>query len=105
MGSLTVDCIREQKSINFVLSGRIDASNAYSFSDAITSALVDGHEEAIVFDCGGLEYISSMGLRALLSLRKKKRNVAFRLMNVSHSVMSILELTGFTQIFDVTGGN
>ncbi|MBQ7543941.1 MAG: STAS domain-containing protein [Synergistaceae bacterium] len=103
MGKLTVDFSRDSEALTFTLSGRIDATNAYSFSDAVASVLGEGKDEVVVFDCGSLEYISSMGLRVLLSLAKR-RSSPIKLVNVSHEVMSILNITGFSQIFDVAGG-
>ena len=104
MGTINVDCINGQDSIKFVLKGRIDATNAYSFSDAVRSAVGEASEKEVVFDCGGLEYISSMGLRVLLGIRKR-RSKPVKLANVSGEVLSILNITGFTQLFDVSGGN
>ena len=45
-----------------------------------------------------------MGLRVLLSLRKKWRGPV-RLENVSREVRGILDITGFSQIVEVSGGN
>ena len=104
MGAITVDCINGQDSVKFILTGRIDSTNAYKFYDAVC-AVIDIHPvRDIEFDCRGLEYISSLGLRVFLSMQKKKR-ILVKLVNVSHEVWNILTITGMTQIFDVSGGS
>ena len=84
----------------FVVEGRIDSSNATDFSNAISSKLANDSKSDVVFDCQKLSYISSAGLRVLLSLKKKlKSNI--KLINVSPEVYGIFEVTGFLQIFGI----
>ena len=103
MSSLTVNVLHEAEGLFFVLDGRIDATNAGSFRDAVSAALFGHDEESIVFDCGKLAYVSSLGLRELLRLRKTLKG-DMKLVNVPHEVMGIIEMSGFSQIFDVSGG-
>ncbi|MBQ7221539.1 MAG: STAS domain-containing protein [Synergistaceae bacterium] len=103
MSSLTVNVIHEPEGLRLILDGRIDARTAYNFSDAL-SAVLSGNQGNIVFDCEKLAYISSAGLRVLLSMHKRNK-LPVKLVNVCHEVRSILDLTGFSQIFDVSGGN
>ena len=94
----------ESSSVKFILAGRIDASNANSFEDAVRSELSGHPDESVTFDCTDLEYVSSMGLRVLLALRKKRSSPVI-LENVSPAVMSILNITGFSQLFEILRGN
>ena len=88
----------------FILAGKIDATTANSFEDALNSELANNTEGSITLDCSGLEYISSMGLRVLLKLRKKSSQ-SFKLENVPPAVMSILNVTGFSNLIEFSGGN
>ena len=54
---------------------------------------MDDHVDSVVFDFSELEYISSMGLRALV-IASKKVNGALVIKNVSPRIMSILSTTG-----------
>jgi uncharacterized protein (TIGR02172 family) len=79
------------------IEGHIDTATAPAFEFELMSDL-RGINEAVL-DCGGLEYISSSGLRVLLKLRKAVTTV--RLTNVSSAVYEILEMTGFTEMLEV----
>lgn len=79
------------------LTGRIDSDNAPSVEKRIFSQLVDGEEARL--DASGLTYISSAGLRVLL--RVSKAHPDLRIVNVSHEIYEILEMTGFTEIMRI----
>ena len=56
----------------------------------------------LTFDLGSLEYISSAGLRVLLSLQKTMKKQGLMLVkNVSEEVQEIFEVTGFSDIFTI----
>lgn len=101
MSKLQITC--EHNPTRFILVGRIDATSANYFEDALNSELASNPGESITLDCSGLEYISSMGLRVLLKLQKKSKQ-PIKLENVSPAVMSILTMTGFSQLLEVSGG-
>ena len=82
-------------------AGRIDSTNAKNFSNNITSIRAKYPNSEIVFDCAQLDYISSAGLRILLNFSKKE-NTQIKLINVSQGIADILEVTGFSTIFDVS---
>ena len=79
------------------LDGRLDTTTAPELENTI-----NGEGESLknlVLDFGGVNYISSAGLRVLLSAQKKM-NVqgSMELVNVSADVMDIFEMTGFSDI-------
>ncbi len=81
-------------------AGRLDTTNASDFEKEIFGQL-DGITK-VVFDMKQLEYISSAGLRILLSVQKKLAdNGKMTLTNVSGEVMEILDITGFVDIFEI----
>ena len=56
----------------------------------------------LVLDVKKLEYISSAGLRVLLSAQKKMQKVgSMKVMNVSEAVMEVFEMTGFADILTI----
>lgn len=82
------------------LEGRLNSSGAPMVDEEL-KAIADEAEE-LVLDFDKLEYISSAGLRILLSLEKKMKNKGgMVLKNVKGSVMNVMEVTGFSDILTI----
>ena len=94
---MNISMINENGATVLKLEGRLDTTTAPELEKTI-----NGEGEALtnlVLDFGGVDYISSAGLRVLLS-SQKKMNIqgSMELINVSESVMDIFEMTGFAEI-------
>ena len=78
------------------IEGRLDTNTA----PELESFLGKNYEgtASLVFDCEKLIYISSAGLRVLLTAHKRMKG-AMKLTNVSELVMEVLEMTGFADIW------
>ena len=85
--------------ITISLSGRIDSSNAASAEEEILSKLQGFDGNGVTLDADKLEYISSVGLRFILRLRKKYPGLS--IINVNSDIYEILEMTGFTEMMTV----
>lgn len=82
------------------MSGRVDSSNSGSIQAIIDEAIEKASDvKKMIVDAANLEYISSAGLRVLLSCKKKIND--FSIINVSRDVYDILEMTGFASILEV----
>jgi len=91
---------RIDKNILYIaLEGRIDASNAAEAEEKIFSIKNDNSGKHTVLDADGLEYISSAGLRVILSLRKEEPKLA--IINVASDVYEVFDMTGFTDMVTV----
>ena len=90
----------ENGKVIFALDGRLDTITAPELENELKASL-DGVNE-LTLDFAGLEYISSAGLRVLLSTQKKM-NKQGRMMirNVSETIMEIFEVTGFSDILTI----
>ncbi len=88
---------KENNATILKIDGRLDTTTAPELEKTI-----NGEGESLtnlVLDFGGVDYISSAGLRVLLSAQKKMNiQGSMELVNVSESVMDILEMTGFAEI-------
>lgn len=90
----------EDSKMIVALSGRVDASNSGDIQKLIDEALgSNSGVKKMVVDAADLAYISSAGLRVLLSCKKKLND--FAIINVSRDVYDILEMTGFVSILEV----
>ena len=80
---------------------RIDTKTAPVLEKAMKEALENGTGDIIV-DMTDTGYISSMGLRVLLSAKKRLRNTgrALKVRNVSQMVMEVFDITGYSGFLD-----
>ena len=79
------------------LAGRVDGISAPTILKAWDVEKSSGVIDRIKVDCSGLEYISSAGIRVLLSIQENcKRGILFY--NVSQPIAKILAQNGFTEI-------
>ena len=86
--------------LTFEIAGRVDTSTAPQLESAIKEE-ISGVKE-LVFDMDKVEYISSAGLRVLLSSQKTMNNQGtMKLINVNNEIMEIFEVTGFTDILNI----
>ena len=86
--------------LTVTLEGRLDTTTAPALEQTLKGSL-DGVSE-LTLDFAGLEYISSAGLRVLLSAQKvMNKQGSMKLKNVSETIMEIFEVTGFLEILTV----
>ena len=89
---------RIDKDILYIaMEGRVDATNAPEVEKKIFDIKSINPDKHLVLDADKLEYISSAGLRVLLSAQKKAK-ASMKLINVCDLVMEVLEVTGFADI-------
>ena len=81
------------------ITGSVDGMTAGSLMDRLAEA-VKGGQTRLVLDFAGVDYVSSAGLRALLSAMKDARlhGGDLRLASVRPEVVRVLDLSGFTTI-------
>ena len=84
--------------LNIELEGRLDTTTA----PELDSFIADNYNStgSIVINCKKLAYISSAGLRVLLSAQKKTKG-NMKLTNVCELVMEVFEMTGFADILEI----
>ncbi len=97
---MTINKTKNGNELTIALDGRLDTTTAPELEAALTGSL-DG-VTALTMDFAGLEYISSAGLRVLLSAQKlMNKQGAMKLTNVGEVIMEIFEVTGFTDILTI----
>ncbi|GHV47519.1 anti-sigma factor antagonist [Bacteroidia bacterium] len=84
------------------LSGQLDTLAAVEFEKEIRTVL-ENPSGKIVLDGKELTYISSAGLRLLLTLQKGTANKggSLRLKNIRQDIMEIFHITGFSSILTI----
>ena len=84
----------------FALEGRLDTVTAPQLEGELRTA-INGVTD-LVFDLSALDYVSSAGLRVLLSAQKvMSRQGQMTVRNVKAEIMDIFEVTGFVDILNI----
>ena len=97
---MTINKTQENDKLTIAIEGRLDTTTAPQLEAEIKSSL-DGVKE-LVFDIKALEYISSAGLRVLLSAQKTmNKQGKMTVTGASEAVMEIFEVTGFVDILNI----
>lgn len=88
------------------VDGRLDATTWQSFHNCIIE-LFDKGEKKILIDFSKVEYISSLGLRALILAGRKMNSVKGKLVlcSLQKSVQDVFEVSGFTSLFPTFGSS
>lgn len=91
--------VRDESAV-FSLAGRLDTVTAPELEKEIRDS-IDGLRE-LKLDLEKLDYISSAGLRVLLSTQKTMNNQdKMKVTNVNEAIMEIFEVTGFVEILTI----
>ena len=91
---MTIEIKRNAEETVIELSGRLDTTTAPALDKTINEDI--GDTKNLVLDVKGMEYISSAGLRVLLSAQKKMQKIgSMKVTGVCEEVMEVFEMTGF----------
>ncbi len=97
---MTINKIANGSNLTIALDGRLDTTTAPQLDDELKTALAGVTK--LDFDLGKLEYISSAGLRVLLSAQKAMNKQGEMVVkNVSDEIKEIFEVTGFVDILTI----
>ena len=94
---MTIEIKKNNQETIIEIVGRLDTITAPALDKTITEDI--GDTKNLILDVKGMEYISSAGLRVLLSAQKKMQKIGFmKVTNVCDEVMDVFEMTGFADI-------
>ena len=94
---MTIEIKRNVEEITLQIVGRLDTTTAPTLEKTIVENM--NGIKSLILDFKGLEYISSAGLRVLLSAQKKMQQIGkMKVINVCEEVMEVFEITGFADI-------
>lgn len=81
------------------LGERLETSNAEATENEINEVRAQNPLGNVVLDAENLKYISSAGLRVILRLKKKEKDL--KIINVSIEVYEIFDMTGFSEMITI----
>ena len=89
-----------ENELTISLTGRLDTTTAPQLESEMRRSL--NSVSKLIFDLGELEYISSAGLRVLLSAQKvMNRQGEMVVCHCSEAIMEIFDVTGFVDILTI----
>jgi len=93
---------KDKEITNVVVEGRLDTTTSLDFEKNIASLFTDTVQQ-IVINCSNLDYVSSSGLRVLLSLQKQTNAVQgnLKFCNMKPEIKAVFDMTGFSSILTI----
>ena len=97
---MTISRERNESALTLALEGRLDTVTSPELEKELKDSL-EGVSE-LTLDFAGLDYISSAGLRVLLSAQKiMNKQGEMKVIHVNDVIGEIFEVTGFTDILTI----
>lgn len=93
---MKIDFTKNNGEMTVAIDGRLDTVTAPELESFLGEHYMG--VDSLIFDCKELDYISSAGLRVLLTAHKRMKG-AMKLTGVNELVMEVFEMTGFADIW------
>ena len=100
-GNMTIETSREQEKLCLKVKGRMDTKTSPQLDKEVETNLKG--TELLTMDLSELDYVSSAGLRVLLSAHKsmKKQGGSMVVRGVNEEVQEVFTITGFSEILTI----
>lgn len=98
---MTYEITSPPPELTVAVKGRLDTLTSPKLESDLEPSIAKS--KSLILDLTGVDYLSSAGLRLLLTLQKrfKKEGGSFKLRGIQPGVMEILRMTGFLKILSV----
>ncbi|MBQ1334821.1 MAG: STAS domain-containing protein [Clostridia bacterium] len=97
---MNINTTKDNTALTVFREGRLDTATSPSLDETL-KAQMPGISE-LVIDMEKLEYLSSAGLRVLLSAQKiMNKQGSMTVRNVNETIMEIFDITGFSDILTI----
>lgn len=84
------------------LKGRLDAASSPQVEKKINAIIESGHFK-LLLNLAGVDYLSSAGMRLMLSVSKKLKHLEGKVVacNLSDEVLEVIKMAGFNQVLEL----
>ncbi len=97
---MTIEKIKNESSLTLAVAGRLETLTAPELEKVVKEELTG--VKNLVIDLSGLEYISSAGLRVLLTAQKiMNTQGAMKVTGANEIVQEVFDITGFSDILTI----
>jgi anti-anti-sigma factor len=85
-----------------IMNGRLDAVSSPTAERKVFDYIYGGQHK-LLLDFAGVDYLSSAGMRMLLSITKKLKTLSGKLVicSVTSNVLDVLKMSGFDHVLDL----
>jgi anti-anti-sigma factor len=99
---MEIETTKEKNTVIVSVKGKIDAVTAPEFEKALANLMEKG-EDAFLLNFSGLEYVSSAGLRSILSTAKQLKPKSGKILfcGLTGPVKDVFKISGFGTIFKI----
>lgn len=101
---MTIEKKENGKEITLMPAGRLDTTTAPQLETEINACIARAETESLILDFQDLEYLSSAGLRVLLTAHKafmKRAGGKMTICHVNETIQEVFEVTGFLDILNI----
>ena len=97
---MTINKDMKENILTVEVEGRLDTTTAPELEESLRESMDDAKE--LILNIENLEYMSSAGLRVLLSAQKQmSKQGSMKVINVNDTIKEIFEVTGFNDILTI----
>lgn len=84
------------------LNGSID-SDTYQKLEGELNKIISEKTKAVIFDMGGVTYISSIGIKVVIETKKalEKNNASFAMINLQPQIKKVFDVTKILPMFEI----
>ena len=96
---MTINCEKNENTIIISPVGRLDSASGDEFENFISTNFTEKFE-TLVLDFSGVDFISSKGLRVVVSVYKKLDGRKLKITGANTSVKEVFRISGLLKIFE-----
>ena len=97
---MTITKQQNGTALTLAVSGRLDTTTSPELEQELSASLDSA--DSLILDFSGLDYVSSAGLRVLLSAHKQMSGKGgMKVKNVNEIVREVFDVTGFADILTI----
>jgi len=89
-----------EKELTVIPEGRLDTATSDEFLEYVNANFTEEFEK-VIFDFGGIDFVSSKGLRVLVTIYKSLNGRTMEIINTNASVQEVLRISGLLKMFNV----
>lgn len=97
---MTITQVKNEKQLTIAISGRLDSTSCGDFIDFLDKNFTQDIQD-LTLDFADVDFISSKGLRVLVTLYKNLNGRKMQIINANTAVKEVFRLSSLLPIFNI----